>query len=525
MANSLKIKVNGLTHGVTASLDTPLLYVLHNELHLHGPRFGCGLAQCGACSVLLDGKEIRSCVTPVAAVSGKSITTLEGLPALWAAAARHLGGGPGAASAAAGLDRRAGAALRLLPERDDDPGCRPARDDEEPVRGSDPHGDERASVPLRDVSADPDRDPEGRGRDGKGRCVMTGLIPEKDFSRRSFIKGGGMMIVGIGAAGAMGGTAKAAGVPFDPFASPGPADPNSPRLVPDDPRGQHGLAPLGPDRARPGRDRRPDDHRRRRAEHGQLAARPHRVRHRRRRSRHRTPVTPAAARRSRRAARSCGWPPRRPTRRCSALASTNLGVPVGQLSVSKGVVSGGGKTVTYGQLIGDKLLNVKYAGTTLTAGQAPAKPVAQYTQVGIARPPRYDIPIIVNGSKVYAANVRVPGMIHGRIVRPRGQGAYGDGSTPVPLSIDQSSIAHIPGVQIVQKGNFLGVVAPKEYDAIQAAALLKVAWKDPPTISPVGNFWQGMRTFDSTGQIAAKYSVQQRERRLGDRRRREDRLR
>ena len=70
MANSIKIKVNGLTHGVSASLDTPLLYVLHNELHLHGPRFGCGLAQCGACSVLLDGKEIRSCVTPVAAVAG-----------------------------------------------------------------------------------------------------------------------------------------------------------------------------------------------------------------------------------------------------------------------------------------------------------------------------------------------------------------------------------------------------------------------------------------------------------------------
>ena len=84
MASSLKIKVNGLVHSVSASLDTPLLYVLHNELHLHGPRFGCGLAQCGACSVLLDGKEIRSCVTPVAAVSGKSITTLEGLPALYA---------------------------------------------------------------------------------------------------------------------------------------------------------------------------------------------------------------------------------------------------------------------------------------------------------------------------------------------------------------------------------------------------------------------------------------------------------
>jgi aerobic-type carbon monoxide dehydrogenase small subunit (CoxS/CutS family) len=84
MATSLRITVNGLSHSVSAGLDTPLLYVLHNELHLHGPRFGCGLAQCGACSVLLDGKEIRSCVTPVAAVSGKAVTTLEGLPALWA---------------------------------------------------------------------------------------------------------------------------------------------------------------------------------------------------------------------------------------------------------------------------------------------------------------------------------------------------------------------------------------------------------------------------------------------------------
>jgi isoquinoline 1-oxidoreductase alpha subunit len=81
MAKKLKLTVNGRTQSVTASPDTPLLYVLHNELHLHGPRFGCGLAQCGACSVLADGKEIRSCVTPVAGVAGKKVTTLEGLPA------------------------------------------------------------------------------------------------------------------------------------------------------------------------------------------------------------------------------------------------------------------------------------------------------------------------------------------------------------------------------------------------------------------------------------------------------------
>src|ERR1700723_3030459 len=59
----------------------PGMYVLRNELQLQGPRFGCGLAQCGSCSVLVNGEETRSCVTPVAAVQGKSVTTLEGLPA------------------------------------------------------------------------------------------------------------------------------------------------------------------------------------------------------------------------------------------------------------------------------------------------------------------------------------------------------------------------------------------------------------------------------------------------------------
>jgi aerobic-type carbon monoxide dehydrogenase small subunit (CoxS/CutS family) len=84
MADDLKIKVNGREWPVSASGDTPLLYVLMNELRLQGPRFGCGLAQCGSCSVLADGVEIRSCVTPVASVAGKALTTLEGLPALYA---------------------------------------------------------------------------------------------------------------------------------------------------------------------------------------------------------------------------------------------------------------------------------------------------------------------------------------------------------------------------------------------------------------------------------------------------------
>jgi aerobic-type carbon monoxide dehydrogenase small subunit (CoxS/CutS family) len=86
MADQLSLAVNGTKHAVSATSETPLLYVLRNELKLTGPRFGCGLAQCGACAVLVDGKEVRSCITPVAAVTGKQITTIEGLPGLWATA-------------------------------------------------------------------------------------------------------------------------------------------------------------------------------------------------------------------------------------------------------------------------------------------------------------------------------------------------------------------------------------------------------------------------------------------------------
>ena len=80
----ITLSVNGARREVRATTDTPLLYVLRNEFELTGPQFGCGLAQCGSCSVLVDGKEVRSCVTPVSLAVGKEVTTLEGLPARWA---------------------------------------------------------------------------------------------------------------------------------------------------------------------------------------------------------------------------------------------------------------------------------------------------------------------------------------------------------------------------------------------------------------------------------------------------------
>ena len=88
-----RIIVNQRVQDVDAPADTPLLYVLSNELALQGPRFGCGLAQCGSCSVLVDGVETRSCVTPLGRVTGKAITTLEGLPA-WYAQQRKLPNAP-----------------------------------------------------------------------------------------------------------------------------------------------------------------------------------------------------------------------------------------------------------------------------------------------------------------------------------------------------------------------------------------------------------------------------------------------
>jgi nicotinate dehydrogenase subunit A len=79
MSGTITLEVNGASHAVAADPDGMLLYALRNELKLHGPKFGCGLAQCGACTVIMDGTAIRSCVTPLSAAQGRKITTLEGL--------------------------------------------------------------------------------------------------------------------------------------------------------------------------------------------------------------------------------------------------------------------------------------------------------------------------------------------------------------------------------------------------------------------------------------------------------------
>jgi len=108
----IPLTVNGRKHVVHARGDTPLLYVLRNELDVMTPKFGCGLAQCGACSVLLDGEEVRACITPIAAIGHREVTTVDGLPARWA---RQNGHGNGHAHGDAHGDAQAGPAHPLHP--------------------------------------------------------------------------------------------------------------------------------------------------------------------------------------------------------------------------------------------------------------------------------------------------------------------------------------------------------------------------------------------------------------------------
>src|SRR5947207_2956463 len=102
------ITVNGISRTVDVDDDTPLLWVLRDVLGMTGTKFGCGLALCGACTIHLDGKPVRSCITPVSAAAGRRITTIEG-----------IGATPRRQKDPAGLDRAGGAAMRLLPVRPD----------------------------------------------------------------------------------------------------------------------------------------------------------------------------------------------------------------------------------------------------------------------------------------------------------------------------------------------------------------------------------------------------------------------
>jgi nicotinate dehydrogenase subunit B len=178
-----------------------------------------------------------------------------------------------------------------------------------------------------------------------------------------------------------------------------------------------------------------------------------------------------------------GWPMRRVAaearRVLLELAAARLGVPAAQLAVSEGVISveaDPSRTVTYGELIGGKRFNVTLTGNNAdaTTGAARIKTVQQLKIVGQS-PQRYDIPPKVDGSLTWAVDVKLPGMVHARNVKPPVAGA-------TVMSVDDSSVRGIPGfVKVVRKGNYVAVVCEREEQAIQAARQLKVNWRKPAT--------------------------------------------
>ena len=156
----MTLKVNGREHQVDADPDTPLLYVLRDDLKLNGAKFGCGLGQCGACTVIVDGKAVLSCVTPMVLLEGKQVTTLEGLGTI-----------DGAGADPARLHRRAGGAMRLLHRRHDDAGAGAAAAQSQADRRADPRRARAESVPLRHPYAHPARGASRGEADGHRGCV------------------------------------------------------------------------------------------------------------------------------------------------------------------------------------------------------------------------------------------------------------------------------------------------------------------------------------------------------------------
>jgi nicotinate dehydrogenase subunit B len=345
--------------------------------------------------------------------------------------------------------------------------------------------------------------------------MMTGLIPEKAFSRNTFLKGGGALVVTVVAASAAGKASAANGL--TPFNSRGPQD-----FLPDLTQIDawititkdnkcivtHGETELG---------------------HGTptgiLMLTAEELNMTMDQMTYAHPETWLNATGG--GAGSGGISQRSTNIRAAAalakqtlvnMASTQLGVPVASLSVTAGVISGGGKSVSYGDLIGGKMFNVQLTAANsgspaaspfgLIPGQGIAKPVKDYTVVGKSFP-RIDIPEKVAATYTYIQNVRVPGMLHARVVQPRGAGAN-TSANDQPVSVDAKSISHIPGAQVVQIGNWLSVVAPKEYDAIQAAAQLKVTWKSDPKLPGSGNFWSWLRKAgDTNTENPARYTTLQ----------------
>ena len=487
---AITLRVNGRAHTVDVEPSTPLLYVLRNDLELRGPKFGCGLGQCGACAVIINGAAVRSCVTACGSVKGE-VTTLEGLavaggptpvqrawieeqvPAcgfcqngqiMTATALLAKNANPTDAQIREGMNAtlcrcmtyyRVQAAIKRAPAL--------ARLEADAPAGA-----------ARELHVARDFPPAGRG----GTMLMgvallsaaqAGASP---FSRRAFLKHSGYLLVGIAAASAV-------GLPGHAQSGAGPyPDPDFRQLDSWIVIHENNTATFYVGKTDCGQGTG--------TAFRQMMASELDIPYEKTACiMGSTDVTvDQGGSGGSDAIQVDGWPMRRTAaearRVLLELAAARFGVAFDQLTVRDAVVSvkaDPAKRVTYGELIGGKRFNITLTGNNIdaTTGIAKVKPVQQLQYVGQS-PHRYDIPAKVDGSLKWAVDVKLPGMVHARNIKPPVAGA-------TLLGIDESSVRTMPGfVKVVSKGNYVAVVCEREEQAVAAAKALKVNWRKPSTL-------------------------------------------
>jgi nicotinate dehydrogenase subunit B len=433
MIRSFTLRVNGRVARLEADDDAPLVHVLRNDLGLNGPKVGCDGAQCGACAVLRNGIEIPSCVTPLSAADGCDIITSEGLDATpHGRTLRQAFFDEQASQCGYCIPGMAIAAAALLGQN--------ASPSESQIKTAMDRHICRCGTHVRIVAAVRRAATAGQGvpntpSPSAGR-VAYGSDP------RAVAPGKGDSWIEVSRDGTV--TAYSGKIDMGTGIRTAYA-----QLVADE-------LDVAVDKVR--------------VVLGDTA------------------TTPNQGKSTASAGVMFGGQPlkvaARETRTAlMARAAERLGVELARLEVEDGVVfdkAAPGNRVSYGDLIGNSPLAVEIDvgrttiwGPELTASSALKAPQSyRYVGKSILRDAIADH---VSGTLEYVHNVRVPGMLHGRPVRPPSYEAK-------LVSIDESSIAHIPDVQVVRRGAFVGVVAAREENAIQGARQLNVQWTTTNTL-------------------------------------------
>ncbi len=473
--SKVTLKVNGSVHALDVEPATPLLYILRNDLGLQGPRFGCGLGQCGACTVIINGAAVRSCVTAVSSVKSE-ITTLEGLSTQGRLHPLQQ----------AWIEEQV-AAVRLLPERTNNDREGNAGQDPESKRYADTRDDERDIMPLHDAlsragrhqaGGEDDRGtPPGHSEGGSTMTTSSGIPKHVEeiltANRRSFLKSAGLLAVGFGVdAGALLTEAHAQKSNAGSYPDPDFHQLDSWIVIHENNTATFyvGKTDCGQGTGTGFRQLMSDELDIAFDQTSCIMGSTDNT------------VDQGGSGGSTAMERD-SWPMRRAAaearRVLLEMGSARLGVPVDQLAVSNCVItakSDASKRVTYGELIAGKKFNVTLTGANVNAvtGVAKTKTVQELKYTGQS-PQRYDIPAKVDGSLQWAVDVKLPGMVHARNVKPPFACAKLTG-------IDESSVRNIPGfIKVVNKGNYVAVVCEREEQAINAAKQLKTTWEKPAT--------------------------------------------